>query len=139
MVDDEDFAMLSKYHWYYDIHGYARCSTPHKMYMHRLIMGHPEKLEVDHKDHNKLNNQKSNLRVCTSRQNRFNGSATRSDNKSGFRGVCWDAPRKKWKVQIVIDGRNRHKGRFASKEEAAQVYNDLAILHYGEFAHLNKI
>lgn len=40
--------------------------------MHRLIMNPSSQMVVDHKNHNGLDNRRSNLRVCTNRQNTLN-------------------------------------------------------------------
>lgn len=64
-VDDDDFALLSQYRWY-ENEGYAITYYKGKrIRMHRLIMGVPDGVDVDHRDTDKLNNQKSNLRLCT--------------------------------------------------------------------------
>jgi hypothetical protein len=98
-------------------------------YLHRILMGEPNGLMIDHTDMNKLNNCRSNLRVATHSQNRQN-IIKRIDNKSGFKGVCWDKDRQKWRV--YIDG--KYYGLFVNAELA----NNHAILKraelHGEFA-----
>jgi len=138
LVDDEDFARLSEYHWYFDVHGYARCSTPRKIYMHRLIMNEPDGEQVDHKNQNKLDNRKENLRTCTRSQNASNTFRAHK-NHSGFKGVSWDTARSKWKVQIKVNGKNQYQRRCETKEEAALIYNELAVKYFGEFAQLNAV
>jgi hypothetical protein len=84
IVDDEDFKYLNQYKWYaskipkYDL-WYANRTTSLKkegfrkdIGMHRVIMNPPPKMFVDHIDHNGLNNQRSNLRIVTQRQNNQN-------------------------------------------------------------------
>ncbi len=83
MIDDEDFEELSKYKWTYRKtrkHGYVlrNSGTKNKgtfkvTRMHRLLMKVTDKnIVVDHIDHNTLNNQKQNLRICTTTQNAKN-------------------------------------------------------------------
>jgi HNH endonuclease len=94
-VDDEDFKWLSKRKWYahYRKHTFVAEANERvngrnrTIMMHRLIMNAPDGLEVDHKDHNALNNQKYNLRLCTRFENARN---VPSRNKKGFRGVYFD-------------------------------------------------
>eukprot|EP00563_Minutocellus_polymorphus_P001224 CAMPEP_0181046390 /NCGR_PEP_ID=MMETSP1070-20121207/14320_1 /TAXON_ID=265543 /ORGANISM="Minutocellus polymorphus, Strain NH13" /LENGTH=64 /DNA_ID=CAMNT_0023124991 /DNA_START=1 /DNA_END=192 /DNA_ORIENTATION=+ len=34
-------------------------------------------------------------------------------------GVCYDAPRSKWKAQIMVEGKKRHIGHYDNEEDAA--------------------
>lgn len=86
LVDDEDYDKISSYNW-----SVITCKTTKyaKRYcgsgyingrsMHRMIMQPPDNLVVDHKDGNGLNNQKSNLRICTRGQNISNSSKLRKE------------------------------------------------------------
>ncbi len=76
LVDDEDFDYLNQWKWHYTGTGYAgRKIYPNgrydqkMLYLHRVIMQTPVGLDVDHIDHDRLNNQKSNLRNCTRTDN----------------------------------------------------------------------
>ena len=75
LVDDEDYEWLSQWKWYDSTNGPARYekvlgkTNPKQILMHRIIMNTPSHLEVDHWDHNRFNNQKSNLRNCTHKEN----------------------------------------------------------------------
>lgn len=138
LVDDEDFDMLSRYHWYCDVHGYVRTSTPYKMYMHRLIMNPPKNMQIDHSDNNRLNNQRSNLRICSESQNRMNAQL-RKTSKSGYKGVSWTTEKQRWKVQLRKDGKNVVSKYFQDKHEAARYYNQKAIEFFGDYAWLNTI
>ena len=88
-----------------------------------------DKRQVDHINGNRLDNRRSNLRVCTARENRRN-ACKRSDNTSGYKGV----------IRVGRDGSYRAVlavGGFTSPEEAARVYDILAEAAYGEYARLN--
>lgn len=137
-VDDEDFDELSKYKWHY-LEGYAlrnEYNNGNRKYvrMHREIICAPDELEVDHKDGNGLNNQRSNLRICTSSQNKMN-RAPHKDNSSGFKGV-WKE-RRRWYSQIYFEGQYIFIGSFLTPEEAARAYDEAAKKYHGEFAKLN--
>lgn len=101
--------------------------------MHRLIMDCPEGLEVDHKDGNGLNNQRLNLRLATSAENKCNKLAG-SNNTSGFKGVCLYKPNNKWRAYITKNGKQHSLGYYSTKEEARAAY--IAAMHrfHGEFA-----
>jgi hypothetical protein len=98
----------------------------------------PDGVEIDHKDGDRLNNQKSNLRFATSSQNKVNRGA-RKDNRSGFKGVAWHKQNKNWTARLMIDGKYQHLGSFSNKIDAAKKYNEFALKTYGEFAWLNKL
>ena len=148
LVDDEDYDFLMQWKWHYikcRDPGYAaryrkngESGTQQKILMHRFLMGTPPGMEIDHRDNNGLNNQRYNLRRATSSQNRRN-SELRVDNKSGYKGVTRTASKKKWRVYIKINGKQKWLGSFISKKDAAKAYNIAAKELFGEFANLNII
>src|ERR1035437_5083095 len=105
MVSDRDYSRLSKIKWHATIirrkdgsisSVYAGHTHPKHCWMHRVIRGIIDpKIQVDHKDHNGLNNQRRNLRVANSIKNQYNAEI-RSDNTSGFKGVSWQKDAQKW-------------------------------------------
>jgi len=141
LIDDEDFNRVSKNKWNVEVGVntyYARrtdrstgkdVSTP----MHRFIMGAKRGQMIDHKDGNGLNNQKSNLRLCTYSQNRANAIST---SKSKYLGVS--IAKGKWQASIKKNGKTIYIGRFNTAENAATAYNIYAEKHHGEFARLNS-
>ncbi len=139
LVDDADFEWLSVYKWHISHYGYAVTTRNcKKILMHRLIMGAAYKTEVDHINHTKTDNRRSNLRVCSSSQNKQN-SRLRSDNKSGYKGVSWDNRASKWTVSVWMNGKKSYVGDFKDKKMAAEAYNKKAYELFGEFARLNEV
>jgi len=139
IVDDEDYYCLSTYRWQQHSNGYAsRCTREKTILMHRYIMGEPDGKWVHHINENKLDNRKDNLVVCCAKDN-FGARGIARNNKSGYKGVCWDNCRKKWKSYITKDDKLVNLGRFDTIEEAATVYNEAAKEHFGEFAKLNEV
>lgn len=97
-----------------------------------------EKAHIDHEDRNPLNNHKNNLRFCTYSENSRNrGKPT--TNTSGYKGVSWFKRDKKWKAQIMVEGKGFCLGSFKNKIDAARAYNRAALKYHGEFACLNEI
>lgn len=139
LVDDEDYEKLKGYTWA-KAKGYARAYYKPRVYilMHKMLMQPPKGMEVDHKDGNKLNNCRSNLRVVTHAQNMQNRRIGQV-NKSGYKGVCWDKTAKTWCVRVWKDGGNVFHAHKKDLIEAAKLYNKHAVIHFGEFAKLNDI
>lgn len=88
--------------------------------------------EVDHINGNKSDNRISNLRPATDTQNRWN-SGKRYNNKSGWKGVCWNKDRGKWQAQISIDKKRTTIGYFDDVKDAAEEFIFASLKHYGEY------
>jgi hypothetical protein len=147
LIDDEDFDLVNDYKWY--IHsrtGYARGrkKNPQKknnfISMHRLVMRVLDKpeVEIDHTKHNKLDNRKSELRIC----NRSGNTSNRTSyGSSQYLGVGWDKQHQMWKASIgyTLDGIKKFKniGIFKEEENAAKAYDEAAKKYHKEFANLN--
>jgi len=138
MVDDEDYRSLSQHKWFLSDSGYATSNSVLIHKMARLLMNVPEGKFVDHKDGNKLNNQKSNLRIASVSQNGMNKGKL-SNNKSGFKGVYWDLITKNWRAEIRANNKRIRLGRFKNIIDAAKAYNEAAKIYHKEFAYLNKV
>jgi hypothetical protein len=149
LVDDEDFSRLSKRKWsaakqadgtFYAV-GYLGTINKKETneYMHRVIMNCPKGKFIDHINHNKLDNRKKNLRICSIQENNRNMKIFRN-NTSGYKGVYLDknAKSKKWLSQFYLNGKS-FKSSWKTVEEAAKAYNEAVKKHFGEFALLNKI
>lgn len=142
VVDDADAPLVTRYRWHLHTEGYAEGAIPtgrrgaRSVLMHRLIMGVPIGVQVDHRDGNRLNNQRGNLRVCGNAQNAKNrrGVANRT---SRFKGVHFDQQTGKWRALIMVNRRTVSCGRHRSEEDAARAYDEAAKRLHGEFARLN--
>lgn len=142
IVDDDVYMWASKFKWYM-VNGYAYRTTftdgkVKNIWIHREIMGFPSGKDVDHKNHNRLDNRRENLRVCTRSQNRQNTGSKRSSS-SKYLGVSWRKAHKRWIAQIRVDGKDIFLGNFEDEKEAAKAYNKAAESYFGEFANLNQV
>jgi hypothetical protein len=151
IVDDDTFDYLNQWKWYaykkkkqsksyYAARSEWNSGDVNCIKMHRLIMGLDNRSIgiVDHKDRNPLNNQKSNLRICTLLQNNYNKSK-REGTSSKYIGVGFYKSSGKWRATIAENGKTSHLGTFLTEEEAGIAYNKIALERYGEFAVLNDI
>ena len=145
LIDDEDFEKINKHKWYAKKckNTYYVTSTSHKegcskidkdrninTVMHRLILGliKDDNKYVDHIDGNGLNNQKSNLRVCTNKQNCWNRR-----NYKGYLGVSKDRCLGFWRTRV---GSTTY-GQYRDSKIAAMVYDKVVRSLRGGFASLN--
>lgn len=155
LVDEEDYEYLNQWKWYagYQRHfnsyyAYRAEKTDNGKYktilMHRFILSIKNNLQVDHKDHNTLNNVKSNLRAATHAQN----MANRKNQKRGlssYKGVSImrvkykDKTHSYWRASICVNNKRFQIGNFNNEIDAAMAYNKKAIELLGEFAYLNDV
>lgn len=144
IVDASDFVILSQWKWHLSHFGYAerrqhlpssRKNQKFRMIrMHRLVMEIPDNMQIDHANGDRLDNRRSNLRICTGRQNSYN-QRKRSDNTSGYKGVTWNTAAGKWEARVG----HKYLGLFEDKKQAALAYNLGASEMYGEFARPNEL
>jgi hypothetical protein len=143
LVDNEDFEWLSTLNWFakphhgnwYAIGNIGRDDkTRYTCSMHRFILKPPKYIAIDHIDTNGLNNQRSNLRICTNSQNAMNRKISRV-NTTGFKGVY--SENNKWRAQIKMNQKIFFIGMFSDKIAAAHAYDQKAIELFGEFSRLN--
>lgn len=106
-------------------------------YIHRVVIGAKEGEIVDHINGNKLDNRRSNLRICTPQENAYN-SSIRKNNRTGVRGVYWDSNRKKWAVQITANKKTICVGRFEDFNEACAAREAAEHEHHGKYAAINR-
>lgn len=146
LVDIDILDYLNQWKWQFDSHGYATRTQwisggkgkgkGIKIYLHRLIMNNPEKMRVDHINGDKLDCRKTNLRICTHSQNLMNRGKNRN-NKSGLKNIFFDKARNKWKVEIKVNYKSIHIGRFSKKEDAINAQISAEKKHFGQFARAN--
>lgn len=136
VVDDETFTWLKKYKWTLSGNGkyaiyYTKRNGKRRLFqMHRIIMNAKKGEYVDHIDGNGLNNQKSNLRIVTHRQNMLN----RKDLKKTI-GIT--KHQKGYWARIRFEGKHFSLGVYEKKEDAIKAYNEAAKKYYGDDAFLN--
>lgn len=140
IVDATDVDRVRNIAWTLDTRGYVvgrpsgfKTCTP----LHRWLMidGKNCKKAVDHIDGDKLNNRRSNLRLCTQAENAKN-TRLGLNNTSGAKGVSRNV-NGKWRARIWNNRKEIHLGTFETAAEAMAAYDKAAIALHGEFASPN--
>lgn len=133
-IDEDDLDMVSKVRWRVHKNGYVtslyRTGNKARMVrLHRLIMELPEGMQVDHINHDKLDNRKYNLRVCTQQQNSANARKTTRKTTSKYKGIHYYKKCNLWRASIS----KTHLGYFKTELEAKEAYDKAASKLFGEF------
>ena len=144
LIDDEDYPLLTRYKWHLTANGAVQGSIPtgrrgsKHILMHRMIMNAPPNVQVDHKNGDRLDNRKENLRLCNNAENNRNvGLRKKKGRTSPYKGVSWCKNTNKWRAGITLNYRWIHLGRFIDPKEAALAYDNAAMLYFGEFSRTN--
>lgn len=135
IFSDED-ADLRDEKWR-DDNGYAvvtrgkKLFSAHKIVLARKIGRWPGKGELtDHRNRNRLDNRRRNIRLATYSQNGQNRGID-PRNTSGHRSVCWHKVARKWVVLVRLNGKCNYGGLFVNLSEAVdkarQMRNDFGF------------
>lgn len=133
IIDLDDIERCKPYKWTLRNDNYVATKKDYKhIKLHRFIANTPEGMHTDHINKDRLDNRKSNLKVCTQQVNNKNKGKYKS-NKSGYRGV----DKRVFKDRVVYDsgirfeGTSRYLGRFKTLEEAIQARREGEMKFYG--------
>ena len=121
LVSDQDYEVLSQYSWFIN-NGYAY--NKKIGYMHRVILNTPKGLVTDHKNGNRLDNRRENIRVATRSQN--------AANKPLRNPINWH--KNCWRTKITKDGKkywkySKDKSKLIAwrKQKAKELYGEFAF------------
>jgi hypothetical protein len=125
IIDADDVPLVCQFNWcamvrkhvIYARRGDYSSEKQRTELLHRVIMGNPVGLFIDHIDGNQSNNLISNLRAVTYAENSRN-MPIRSNNKSGCTGVVWSKKYQKWIASIGVRGRHVYLGSYNEKDLA---------------------
>lgn len=133
IIDIEDYDKVKKYCWHTN-NGYAYAPSRGKykveqISMARLIMNCiEEEIEVDHINHNKSDNRKTNLRLATTTNNNWN-------NKRSHGNIQYNEGRNEWDVIIFYKLQKIKLGSYKEKELALEIRDKAEKIFYGEFQY----
>jgi hypothetical protein len=131
LVSDEDYDYFNERKWHLSHFGYAVSTVTKSKYisMHRSVyeraFGLPFPQNIDHKDRNKLNNQRENIRAATDRENAYNKSIY-FNSETGYHAVRKDLRTGRFQAFCYENGRWCSIGYFFTAREAA-IARDLKL------------
>lgn len=152
LVDDEDHETLQGFRWYlvggkpnHRYVGRFSYSSITKrsriIYLHRQIKECPKGLQVDHKNMDRLDCRRTNLRICTRNENnvhmkKYHHVKSNPLRRSVYRGVS-KRMSGSFEAKITVNKKNIYIGVFSREHHAAMAYDIAARDVNGEFASLN--
>lgn len=141
-VDADDYDFLSHFSWHLT-NGYVATGVylgaykKAEAYLHRILFNNPN-LNIDHKNGNRLDNRRNNLRLCTQQENTRNSKPRKNKKYSKYKGVTYlNGRAKPWRVRVKVDGKEIIQRYFKSEDEAALNYDLYAKKYFGNFSRGN--
>ena len=104
--------------------------------LHRYIMNAEKGQVVDHISNDSLDNRKTNLRLCTQKENGENNKLHKN-NKSGHKGVMWYYYNdlNKWMAYICVDLKRITLGYFNEYEDAVNAREKAEEMYFGDYSY----
>jgi hypothetical protein len=152
LVDDDIYEAVSPFTWSVNEDGYVcrwhREPSPVRgirgklkcIKLHSVVLPPKSGFFVDHRNHQLLDNRRSELRYSTHQTNGRNRVKQLKPASSIYKGVTFSKKTRRWQATIGVEpGKHKWLGYFDTEQCAALAYNAAAIQLHGEFAHLNAV
>ena len=137
LIDVDDYGRVKEYGWSYNRpRDYIFCNSLNQIPLSRFLLNCPPGFEVDHINHNRLDNRRCNLRIATKSEN----SANTRRIKNGilrYKGVSYCTQTGRWRASIHYGDMQTTIGRYDTMEQAAVAHDLVSYKLYGDFAWLN--
>lgn len=141
-IDVNDYKKVTTHNWFVGKQGYVESRVKKheendydatSIKLHRFLKN-PKKHEyIDHINGNRLDNRKSNLRICTQQQNNMNRKIMKN-NTSGVTGVHWDKRINKWVSRIWYKNKEIFLGNYNNIEDATRARMKAEIKYFGKYS-----
>lgn len=136
-IDKEDFDKVAKYQWHVENSRpsikYAQASIPGgTIRLHKLILS--SNYQIDHINHNGLDNRKSNLRICTNAENNRNKNFKRNP-RSGYVGIRYNAKTESYYVRIMVNKKEISLGAYKDLDSAIKARKEGESKYFGNFRY----
>lgn len=139
LFDTDDWDLVTSYYWREGSNGYIiACGNSWRIQLHRLLMGFPDNMVVDHVNGDITDNRKANLRVCTQHDNSMNCKISKN-NTSGCTGVVWNKGKKKWTAQICYNYKTYCLGHFNKFDDAVKARKEAEEKYFGKYAKNQEV
>lgn len=113
IIDTVDLHKIKPFYWYLDSRGYF---SGGKTSLHRFITDCPKGIVVDHINHDKTDNRRSNLKLCSQKDNNKNRP---------FIGVVYLEHTDTWIASKKVGGELVYSAQCKSIEDAFKLYKEL--------------
>lgn len=139
LIDKDDLSRVLQVSWCICSDGYVSghekgTGKNRGVRLHSFIMMAKPGEVIDHINHDKADNRKINLRICTLSENNKNLPLSK-ENTSGHPGVSWMESRKKWRAYISVNNKFKHLGLFGKIEDAIKARKEAEAMYYGDFSY----
>lgn len=135
LIDAADEAWVNRWTWRLLPTGYVGRTEWVKgtgrsqlIFLHRALNGliKGDKRQVDHRDRDRLNNRRSNLRVVTAGQQAQNRPSPKHA-RSNLRGVIWCPDRNCWRGRVTVNGKTYNGPRTKDEHQAAEWAREMRL------------
>lgn len=143
IIDSKMLPLVQKYQWHiensrkdlqYAQTTYKKFNKCKSKRLHRLLM--PDAIQVDHINHNGLDNRMSNLRACTNRENNCNKNFSRNP-LSGYTGIRFNSKVGSYYVRIMVNKKEISLGHYNSLDAAIDAREQGELKYFGKFRYQN--
>lgn len=140
LIDSDNLELCKSHQWHIEKSNrrdllYAATNYNGKtLRLHRYIMGVNNKMQVDHINHNGLDNRIENLRVCNNRENNCNKDFSKMTHANrlatGIRKI-----KGRYFARIMVNKKEIALGGFATLEEAKLARKEAEIKYFKEYRY----
>lgn len=139
LIDKEDLILIQPYIWYVNPNGYVWAYIDKRIFLvHRFIMGSYYDIsdkEIDHKFHKTNDNRKSQLRICSKRDNQSNKKYI--PNITQFKGVSIDERNGGFRTTIKY-GKKITLGTYVELKDAIIARVQAEFKYQGNFRYMEE-
>ena len=143
IIDTNDLPLVRDYQWHVENSRkdlqYGQTNTNGKLptktiRIHRLLI--PDVEQIDHINHNGLDNRRCNLRACNNRENNCNKNFSLNP-RSGYTGIRYNEKAGSYYVRIMVHKKEVSLGHYKFLEEALEARKQGELRYFGEFRYNN--